>query len=139
MSETTADTLETTELEDAPESYTSESSDSFSTSTPREIIAQGSWSVKSLYTSSEQAGQYAAYTITFSPSGTVTVSSPEETVEGRWRWIRNVQSEVLQLELPDHSRLAALRAPWTLEQWGLHTLTLKSGTGVLTLEQLPVR
>lgn len=108
-------------------------------STPREIIAQGSWSVKSLYTGSEQAGQYAAYTITFSPSGTVTVNSPEETVEGRWRWIRNVQSEVLQLELPDHSRLAALRAPWTLEQWGLHSLTLKSSTGVLTLEQLPVR
>lgn len=108
-------------------------------STPREIIAQGSWSVKSLYAGSEQANQYAAYTFTFSPGGTVTVSSPEETVEGSWRWIRNVQSEVLQLELPDHSRLAELKAPWTLEQWGLHTLTLKSGTGVLTLEQLPVR
>ena len=108
-------------------------------STPREIIAQGSWSVKSLYTGSEQAGQYAAYTFTFSPSGTVTVSSPEETVEGSWRWIRNVQSEVLQLELPDHSRLAALKAPWTLEQWGLHSLTLKRGADRLTLEQLPVR
>lgn len=108
-------------------------------STPREIITQGSWSVQSLYAGSEQAGQYAAYTFTFSPSGIVTVSFPEETVEGRWRWMRNVQSEVLQLELPDHSRLAALKAPWTLEHWGLHTITLKRGSDVLTLKQLSLR
>jgi small subunit ribosomal protein S9 len=39
VSETTAETVETPEVDDAPESYTSEStSESFSTSTPREIV-----------------------------------------------------------------------------------------------------
>ena len=39
MSETTAETVETPEVDDAPESYTSEStSESFSTATPREIV-----------------------------------------------------------------------------------------------------
>lgn len=39
MSETTAETVETPEVDDVPESYTSETtSESFSTSTPREIV-----------------------------------------------------------------------------------------------------
>lgn len=108
-------------------------------STPREIIAQGSWSVKSLHTGSGQSGVYEAYAFTFAPGGVLTVSNQGETVQGNWRWIRNVQSEVLQLELPDHSGLASLHALWTLEQWGLHTMTLKRGTDVLTLEQLSMR
>lgn len=108
-------------------------------STPREIIAQGSWGVKSLYAGNEQAGAYAAYAFTFAPGGVLTVSHQGETVQGSWRWIRNVQSEVLQLELPEHSGLAALQAQWTLEQWGLHTMTLKKGSDVLTLEQLSMR
>lgn len=107
-------------------------------STPRELIVQGSWGVKSLYAGSEQAARYADYTFTFGPGGTLTVSSNGETMEGTWRWVRNVQSEVLYLSLPDHTGLAALNAPWTLEQWGLRMMTLKRGADVLTLEQLPL-
>jgi hypothetical protein len=108
-------------------------------STPREIIAQGSWGVKSLYAGSEQAGQYAAYSFTFGPGGTVRISANGETTTGAWRWVRNVQSEVLQLQLPDHSSLPVLNAQWTLQQWGLHTMTLTKGNDVLTLEQLSGR
>jgi hypothetical protein len=108
-------------------------------STPGEIIAQGHWGIQSLYAGSEQAARYAAYTFTFGPGGTVTVSSDAETIKGNWRWVRNVQSEVLQLQLPDHSSLPVLNAQWTLDQWDLHTLTLKRGADVLTLEQLPLR
>lgn len=108
-------------------------------STPREVIAQGSWGIKSLYAGNEQAARYAAYTLTFAPDGSLTASSGGEIIKGTWRWTNNVQSEVLQVQLPDHSSLPVLNAQWTLEQWGLHTLTLKKGTDVLTLEQLAVR
>jgi hypothetical protein len=108
-------------------------------STPGEIIAQGSWGIQSLYAGSEQAALYTGYTFTFGPGGTVTVRSDGQTIKGNWRWIRNVQSEVLQLQLPDHSSLPVLNDQWTLEQWGLQTLTLKRGSDVLTLEQLTVR
>jgi hypothetical protein len=108
-------------------------------STPGEIIAQGNWGIRSLYAGSEQAGQYTAHTFTFASGGSLTVSSNTGTVKGSWRWTRNTQSEVLQLQLPEHSNLEALNAQWTLEQWGLHSLTLKRGADVLTLGQLPVR
>ena len=38
MAETTTETLEGAELDDAPESFTSESSESFTSTTPREIV-----------------------------------------------------------------------------------------------------
>lgn len=108
-------------------------------STPREIIVQGAWGVKSLYAGGEQAHQYAAYTFTFGPGGALSVNANGETMEGVWRWSRNVQNEVLHLQLPDHSMLPVLNAQWVLQQWGPHSITLKKGTDVLTLEQLSLR
>lgn len=108
-------------------------------STPREILSQGSWSVASLSTGGAPTSQFAGYTLSFGSGNTVIVSGSDEPVSGSWQWKHNVQNEVLDLQLPDHSALKALNSQWTLEQWGLHTLTLKRGADVLVLNQLSVR
>lgn len=110
-----------------------------SVSTPGEIIAQGNWSVQTLYAGSDQTGRYAGYHFTFAPGGRMMVQKGGEVSTGSWTWERNVRAEVLRIQLSEHSDLAALDAEWTLEQWGLYTLRLKRGADLLVLKQLPLR
>jgi hypothetical protein len=107
-------------------------------STPAEIIARSNWSIRSFHSGGDQTSQYAGYTFTFDPKGTLTISNSSEKSAGSWRWVHNAQTEMLDLQLSDHPGLEALDDQWTLEQWGLYTLTLKRGADVLTLQQQPL-
>ena len=106
-------------------------------STPREILSEGNWGIQSFYSGGDKTGNYAAYSFSFKGNGQVTVSTSSEEATGHWRWIHNVQNEVLDLQLGDHADLDELGEQWTLSQWDRHHLTLQRGADVLTLEQLP--
>lgn len=106
-------------------------------STPREILSEGAWAVKSFYAGADKTGNYAAYSFSFKGNGQLTATNSSEEANGRWRWIQNVQSEVLDLQLDNHADLNELGEQWTLTQWDRHHLTLQRGTDVLTLKQLP--
>jgi hypothetical protein len=105
-------------------------------STPREILSEGAWGVKSFYAGGDKTGNYAAYSFSFQGNGIVTVTNISEEATGRWRWIHNVQNEVLDLQLGDHADLNELGEQWTLTMWDRHHLTLTRNADVLTLESL---
>lgn len=91
------------------------------------MLEQGSWFVHYFYNGSDQTGAYAAYTFTFSSSGSVTASVSGSQENGTWQFVSSGSTLTLLWTVSD--LLKALNNTWTVTGTSGDLLTMTSSGG----------
>ena len=91
------------------------------------MLEQGSWFIHYFNYGSDQTGAYAAYTFTFSSSGSVTASNGSSQETGAWQFMSNGNTLSLQWAISD--MLKALNNTWTVTGTSGDLITMTGSGG----------
>lgn len=91
------------------------------------MLQQGSWFIHYFNNGSDQTGAYAAYTFTFSSSGSVTSSFNGSQETGAWQFATSGNALTLQWTISD--MLKALNNTWTVTGTSGDLITMTGSGG----------
>jgi hypothetical protein len=106
------------------------------TSTAREIIATGEWSVDYYYAGRDKTQQFSNYRFNFIGNGTVTANSTSGSINGTWNIVRDVnRNEVLGINITE-AHFQELNDHWTVTGADKALIIMKDAGSELRLRKL---
>jgi hypothetical protein len=106
------------------------------TSTAREMISQGKWTVDYCFADQDQTSQFSRYQFTFIGNGTLIANNDSSSVTGSWSMVNDVnRNEVLRVKI-DEAYLQALNCQWTVTAADPEMLNMKGSDRELRLKKL---
>jgi len=101
------------------------------------IITRHSWSVNEMYTGLSRMPLTDDFKITFNADGTVSMQHAAGTNTGIWKFVKNVQSDVLRVNLnPSQPGFTELNNEWIIESVSTQSITLKHADTRLLMQRL---
>src|SRR5215218_6179203 len=87
----------------------------FSTTT-KDVISQGKWTVDYYYAGQDKTSQFNSYEFSFVANGTVSASTTSGEFTGTWALIKDVnRNDVIQINIPTQEpQLAELNELWNV-------------------------
>ncbi|HEU4470167.1 MAG TPA: hypothetical protein VFR58_03710 [Flavisolibacter sp.] len=107
--------------------FTSCTRDADYSSTTREIISKGQWTIDYFYAGQDRTAQFSHYTFTFQGNGVVTGGSSTVSFAGSWSMIRDVErNDVILMNISGQEpQLSALSRTWSVRAKSSNALTMK--------------
>ncbi len=107
------------------------------TSSTKEVISKGKWSVEYYYAGQDKTAQYSNYQFSFTGNGNVTVSSGTNSVTGTWSTITDInRNEVLRMSLGQEPHLQELNEQWCVSSKTIGNVTMKVNGNELRIRKL---
>jgi len=86
--------------------------------TTKDIISQGKWTVDYYYAGQDRTSQFNTYEFSFVRNGTVTVATTSGDFSGTWMLMKDVsRNDVIQINIPTgEPHLAELNEQWNVTE-----------------------
>ena len=99
-------------------------------STTKEIITQGKWTVDYFFADQDITAQYSNYQFVFLGNGTVMAKGNQHELSGTWSMIRDVNyNDVIRINIDTQDpSMAELNDQWSVTNKSLATVVMQDGT-----------
>lgn len=107
-------------------------------STTREFISKGQWSVDLFFAGQDKTAQYSGYQFSFIGNGTATATNGVETVSGTWSVATDVnRNEILRINMNSQDpRIQDLNVQWSITDKNNYIIAMKDGSNELRFKKL---